>query len=201
MPGHNHYSDCFCGWCLKRKGPLRPKPKIKPVSRIRFEQITIPNATCPVCSARVYYYRNEFGSSVFFDELGPPWHKHPCTDNSKEMRPGPPAKQEFIATFPQWRSAGWIALEYLKSERLDDWIVICFNVIETGEYRRVLSSTYLDCKIGSLVYMHEWDDEFCSDLEIIDRYFSPLRTLCWKYDKWFNVDMLKAINARISKRR
>ncbi|WP_091106580.1 DUF1707 domain-containing protein [Micromonospora citrea] len=40
-----------------------------------------PNASCPVCGAAVYFYANEHGSRVFFDELGPPWPKHPCTDN------------------------------------------------------------------------------------------------------------------------
>ena len=39
-----------------------------------------PNATCPVCKKRVFFYQNEFGSRVYFDELGPPWPKHPCTD-------------------------------------------------------------------------------------------------------------------------
>lgn len=39
-----------------------------------------PNATCPVCGADVFFYQNEHGSRVFFDELGPPWPKHPCTD-------------------------------------------------------------------------------------------------------------------------
>jgi len=39
-----------------------------------------PNAKCPECGAPVFYYQNEFGSRVFFDELGPPWPKHPCTD-------------------------------------------------------------------------------------------------------------------------
>lgn len=42
----------------------------------------LPNATCPVCGAPVFFYQNEFGSKVFFDELGPPWPKHPCTDNA-----------------------------------------------------------------------------------------------------------------------
>ena len=42
-----------------------------------------PNAKCPVCGAPVYFYQNEFGSRVFFDELGPPWPKHPCTDNAE----------------------------------------------------------------------------------------------------------------------
>ena len=39
-----------------------------------------PNAECPECGEPVFYYQNEFGSRVFFDELGPPWPKHPCTD-------------------------------------------------------------------------------------------------------------------------
>jgi len=42
-----------------------------------------PNAKCPVCGAPVFFYQNEFGSRVFFDELGPPWPKHPCTDNAE----------------------------------------------------------------------------------------------------------------------
>lgn len=40
-----------------------------------------PNANCPVCGARVYFYSNEAGSRVYFDEIGPPWPKHPCMDN------------------------------------------------------------------------------------------------------------------------
>ena len=40
-----------------------------------------PNTNCRVCGAPVFYYQNEFGSRVFFDELGPPWPKHPCTDH------------------------------------------------------------------------------------------------------------------------
>ncbi|EAS44222.1 hypothetical protein C9J48_13815 [Photobacterium profundum] len=40
---------------------------------------TIPNATCPKCGASVYYYEHPNGARVFFDSLGPPWPKHPCT--------------------------------------------------------------------------------------------------------------------------
>ncbi|MFC4017292.1 hypothetical protein ACFOW4_04955 [Micromonospora sp. GCM10011542] len=40
-----------------------------------------PNAICPVCGASVYFYANQHGSRVFFDDLGPPWPKHPCVDN------------------------------------------------------------------------------------------------------------------------
>ncbi|MEV4658846.1 hypothetical protein [Micromonospora sp. NPDC049301] len=40
-----------------------------------------PNARCPLCGASVYFYANEHGSRVFFDDVGPPWPKHPCTDH------------------------------------------------------------------------------------------------------------------------
>ena len=39
---------------------------------------TIPNTRCPKCHQKVFYYQNESGSRVYFDELGPPWPKHPC---------------------------------------------------------------------------------------------------------------------------
>lgn len=42
--------------------------------------LVIPNARCPVCQAHVFFYANKFGSRVFFDNLGPPWPKHPCTN-------------------------------------------------------------------------------------------------------------------------
>lgn len=201
MPGYNHYSWCSCGWCLKRRGIARQKPKPVQVSRLRFEQITIPNAKCPVCGETVFYYRNEHGSSVFFEELGPPWPKHPCTDNQRASGATRRPQRRDNGAEPQWRSSGWIALEYLKSERLGDWIVLCFEVIETGEYRRILSPSFLDCAKGSLVYMLEWDNEFCTELEHLDAYFSPVRTLGWKYDKWFNASMTKAVDARRPKRR
>ena len=44
------------------------------------------NAYCPVCGSPVYYYQNVAGSRVFFDELGPPWPKHPCTDRGSKVR-------------------------------------------------------------------------------------------------------------------
>jgi hypothetical protein len=44
-----------------------------------FARLVRPNADCPVCGRPVFFYQNSFGSRVFFDELGPPWPKHPCT--------------------------------------------------------------------------------------------------------------------------
>lgn len=67
-----------------------------------------PNARCPVCGAEVFFYSNEFGSRVFFDDLGPPWPKHPCTDTVT----GAPMLRELArihaaSTFTQRQLARW----------------------------------------------------------------------------------------------
>jgi hypothetical protein len=48
---------------------------------VTYPSYVNPNAHCPVCGASVYFYQSPYGGRVFFDELGPPWPKHPCTDN------------------------------------------------------------------------------------------------------------------------
>lgn len=48
--------------------------------------LLVPNARCPVCGAQVFFFANSLGSRVFFDGLGPPWPKHPCTDRGGEQR-------------------------------------------------------------------------------------------------------------------
>ena len=97
MPGYNHFDWCMCGWCYKTgSNGYAPRKITIDFDRWSAERslarngadkswsacFVEPNASCPVCSARVYYYQNQFGSRVFFDELGWPWPKHPCTDNS-----------------------------------------------------------------------------------------------------------------------
>lgn len=46
-----------------------------------YDSFVNPNTLCPVCGQEVFYYQSTNGSRVFFDALGPPWPKHPCTDN------------------------------------------------------------------------------------------------------------------------
>jgi transcription elongation factor Elf1 len=47
---------------------------------------TNPNAHSPVCGNPVFFYASPFGGRVFFDELGPPWPKHPCTDRGRPVQ-------------------------------------------------------------------------------------------------------------------
>jgi hypothetical protein len=67
-----------------------------------------PNARCPVCGASVYFYRSPYNGRVYFDDLGPPWPKHGCTDSGRwrttrqfEVRAG----QTFVVR-SQW-GEGW----------------------------------------------------------------------------------------------
>ena len=58
-------------------------PASVPASGYHFlteRSYTIPNAICPICRKLVFYYRSPSGGSVYFDDLGWPWPKHPCTD-------------------------------------------------------------------------------------------------------------------------
>ena len=88
----NHSSTCSCGWGgdghLGRKGLFSELIQ----SQVKFRTyrdllvgFTNPNATCPACGAKVYFYSSPHGGRVFFDELGPPWPKHPCTDTGRHV--------------------------------------------------------------------------------------------------------------------
>lgn len=90
---HNHAPGCNCGWGGVWYGNTRDddswlfhrrfhrrlgtqKGTFEPISSGQ----TVPNSRCPVCGEPVFFYMSPFGGRVFFDELGPPWPKHPCTD-------------------------------------------------------------------------------------------------------------------------
>jgi len=100
MPGYNHYPWCLCGWCHSQgrngysseqiergfdRWSAQRFLKGEGVTRSFTACFVQPNASCPVCGERVFFYANKSGGRVFFDELGWPWPKHPCTD-SRAMR-------------------------------------------------------------------------------------------------------------------
>ncbi|MDX3808485.1 MAG: hypothetical protein QHC89_19110, partial [Bosea sp. (in: a-proteobacteria)] len=103
MPGYNHYPSCTCGWCVKgrmsrsqrdafeRLFPVRDATHLLQQHRVRSRIACYvnPNARCPVCDQPVFFYANAAGSRVFFDDLGPPWPKHPCTDRRGAMERRP----------------------------------------------------------------------------------------------------------------
>lgn len=94
--GWNHGPGCTCGWGGDTGGGgagavhhLRPADgRIWSSAGLGAESFTTPNARCPVCGESVFFYQSSAGGRVFFDELGPPWPKHPCTDKPAARRPG-----------------------------------------------------------------------------------------------------------------
>lgn len=75
----------------------------------RYESFTNPNAKCPVCSAPVFFYRSPDDGRVFFDALGPPWPKHPCTSELQAGRYVVAPVDVALAsglTF-EWQRSGW----------------------------------------------------------------------------------------------
>lgn len=77
---------------LRRSVSVRPAPR--PTGRLSDK----PNARCPRCGARVWFFRDRRGGCAYFDTVGNPWTKHPCmiTDAS--------AAREAIASYaPRWR--------------------------------------------------------------------------------------------------
>lgn len=87
----NHPMGCTCGW--GGEGHLGRRaaglgwsiPTGYSVSSKGIGYVN-PNAHCPVCGASVYFYQSPDGGRVFFESLGPPWPKHPCTDRGAAVR-------------------------------------------------------------------------------------------------------------------
>lgn len=88
----NHPADCNCRWS-GGNGGVRVGPALSSHQKGEAREgsfssrsaqavsFTNPNARCPVCGDQVFFYKSASGGRVFFDDLGPPWPKHPCTDN------------------------------------------------------------------------------------------------------------------------
>ncbi len=92
----NHSFNCDCGWGGYNYGSSRLKSgSVKYIkvpngldwnkAKVTYETYVDPNARCPVCGDDVFFYQSPYGGRVFFDELGPPWDKHKCTDNKPDI--------------------------------------------------------------------------------------------------------------------
>jgi len=113
----NHPPNCTCGWGGEGHLGIRTggsaHSALAGFARLgaSLGSFTNPNAHCPVCGADVFFYASPDGGRVFFDELGPPWPKHPCTDNgSTPIRsvPRPPMMRARTGRRAySWQEEGW----------------------------------------------------------------------------------------------
>jgi len=91
-----------------------------------------PNAHCPECGAQVYFYQSPFGGRVFFDDLGWPWPKHPCTDNSQAQRA--PIKQLKLSMHKAFRTRAGESLRVFElAEMKSEQDPIFMKLTEVGQ--------------------------------------------------------------------
>ena len=167
MTGFNHYSDCACGWCVNYGRPRIDREQLISGMRQRDALALLkqnsansiagcyvnPNARCPVCSGPVFFYANQFGSRVYFDDLGPPWPKHPCTDNPREaiqfqVAPtGAPTRrakgitQELIAAA---NTVGRLHSKVLGTRTPKEWTLLVVASVERRGEENLVKAEFLD---------------------------------------------------------
>jgi len=119
----NHPPNCTCGWGGVWYGSnsdagswlFNKEPRPRKLGRQRGTHenpsggLTVPNSKCPVCGDDVFYYESPYGGRVFFDDLGPPWPKHPCTS-------GESASTVFEKLRP-WQKQDWKPLSSVSIEK------------------------------------------------------------------------------------
>lgn len=141
---HNHRPGCNCGW----GGVFYGLGLGSNVSYwLRAESYTVPNARCPRCAALVYFYRSPYGGSVFFDDLGPPWPKHPCTaSGERHIQSGKPVARTATTT----QSAdGWHPMQCQSIGELRGQSEIAVLLVGDGDGIRQLFATKPSAKISS----------------------------------------------------
>jgi len=155
----NHSPRCTCGFGgqghLGRRtegaGVYKNKSQITSLPHHSYDTFVNPNAHCPVCGIPVFFYQSESGSRVFFDELGPPWSKHTCTDNqqlktpNKLIKRNSPLKQDASTseiTLFHWQQIGW---EPFLSQEMHT-VHNSFLAI-TGIYKSKITTVYLQINL------------------------------------------------------
>ena len=108
----NHPPGCTCGWggdghLGKRTDGNSYIYKEVSFNTNNFESYVNPNAKCPLCGKSVFFYQSPNGGRVFFDDLGPPWPKHPCTDSSNYINNYIP-NNNYKQPKTDWKKKGWL---------------------------------------------------------------------------------------------
>lgn len=119
----NHPPNCSCGWGGFWYGSnsdegswlFNKEPRPRKLGRQRGTHenltggLTVPNSKCPVCGESVFYYESPYGGRVFFDDLGPPWPRHPCTSGDNTAIP--------ITKPRPWKKRNWKPLSSVSIEK------------------------------------------------------------------------------------
>lgn len=170
MTGHNHRASCTCGWCLNVRHGGHGQPIYLSTARTPsfsgYASFTNPNAICPVCGASVFFYQSPAGGRVFFDELGPPWPKHGCTDDATKTVRRLTNERRTPAVRPAWQKDGWDPIEMRSSRMEGSWHSIPV-VSETARFYVLAEATFR--VPGELcAFMKPWDLNGWSVISYVD---------------------------------
>ena len=108
----------------------------------------------------MFYYENKHGSRVFFDDLGPPWPKHPCTDNSSRRIPALPKSDKLPTRRPlglmqelvtNANIVGVLRGKIFGRRVPSDWTLLIINSVERRGEENIAVAEYLDSLKGEIV--------------------------------------------------
>lgn len=111
----NHDPSCTCGFGGDGHSGYNYSSSghfgFRSLTNVNFESFIYPTR-CPVCSDSVFFYKSPYDGRVFFDELGPTWLKHPCTDSTNRSMNSTQAISDytptnFLNTLQPHFKAGW----------------------------------------------------------------------------------------------
>ena len=108
--GHNHPVCCACRFCQPRGLAKESQVTTDLISVVGTPHSYTTPIACPICGDAVFLYQSEHGGRVFFDELGPPWPKHPCTDGARAVQStaSVATDQSLPTRRYSWQEAGWL---------------------------------------------------------------------------------------------
>ena len=149
--GHQHLEGCDCDF--------GPRARTTSEWLTGYESYVNPNSKCPECNAAVFFYQSPLGGQVYFDELGHPWPKHPCTDRSRKTTTRTDSRRVTPDT-PEWKRDGWQPFA-IHHNRTDSKYVELAGFIVGGR------SVSLHC--GRHRRLEDWLAQWTSDTPIFVR--------------------------------
>lgn len=82
----NHRANCPCGFGGANQSAFADKTHEEAADLFSLPRVprhyTKQNERCSYCNAPVFFHRLSNGGRAYFDKIGAPWLKHPCTDTA-----------------------------------------------------------------------------------------------------------------------
>lgn len=205
---HNHPPGCDCGFGGDTGGGFFSSnfwgSGDVPMPQNVVRQVTF-NTTCPLCGEPCYYYENEFGSKVWFDELGVPWTKHPCFVSETRLQSNRPKQAtdaliRLLDLEPNvrrvfskrlWQTRNWQFFAVLKDKQdmpyVYPWERRKANAIDVQDHERAIGYFFARHTIENGPFsLMSWRDETYFALPSVGEAF-PIFPTIWRDAAFDNV--------------